>query len=92
MKTKVFVELSFDCAPEPEEFQEVVNDFITIVDSCSKHNIVILRENGENATYDSEVVGLSFTGEEEKIREILTPWFPDFKDDEEWAEVEKVEI
>ena len=67
-------------------------EFKSLLSQMEKANIIIAKENGKNAPWDSEPTGYSFTGTEEVIRKILILWFPDYSEDIEWAEVEKVDV
>ena len=43
----------------------------------------------ESHCFDSEPMCLHITGDESKIREVLTIWSPDLSSDEEWEECVK---
>lgn len=87
-KTKVFVYLCINSS-DVEDVKTAGRLFTELEDA----GVTIKQENGSQMPFDSEPIGFSFTGKESVIRSILSKeWFPDYENDSEWEEVEKVEV
>ena len=84
--TKVFTFLITSQEEDVAAFGQLAIDML-------EEGITITKEDGNQKPFDSEPIGYSFTGDEEKIRRVLAnEWFPDYINDAEWADVEKVKV